>query len=212
MSPENVPPRGPFPAPDRLRRRGLYSAATPVGWGCFRVRTHTRGIVKLSSGQGGAETTLVVSSQESTTMSFTVTVRCPGCQTPLKIPDELLGKTLTCPSCKQTFRGGCAQAALHPRHQPPGPGRSRHGLSFARKTTRSISTSKNAPLGAAALRMFMTTDRAARVAMTTMITTTDRGVPAGITTTMTRPPTPARAAAAPRCWPFCPSCSSVSRC
>jgi hypothetical protein len=59
---------------------------------------------------------IAFSSQESTTMPFTV--RCSGCQTPLKVPDELQGKTVSCPSCKQAFR-----ALAAPQAAPPAPPR-----------------------------------------------------------------------------------------
>ena len=44
-------------------------------------------------------------------------VACPSCQKQLKVPDELLGRKVKCPGCKETFM---AQAVTQ-----PGAGRNR---------------------------------------------------------------------------------------
>jgi predicted Zn finger-like uncharacterized protein len=49
-------------------------------------------------------------------------ISCPSCQKQLKVPDELIGKAVKCPGCKQTFTaqaGGMPEAAEEAVQEPP---------------------------------------------------------------------------------------------
>src|SRR5947209_20560053 len=43
-------------------------------------------------------------------------ISCPSCQKQLKVPDELIGKSVKCPGCKETFT---AQALSKSSAAPP---------------------------------------------------------------------------------------------
>lgn len=46
-----------------------------------------------------------------------VIVNCPSCRGPLRVPDELLGKNVRCPTCQATFEA--QQAPVPPPPEPP---------------------------------------------------------------------------------------------
>ncbi len=53
----------------------------------------------------------------------TVTVSCPACRRPLRVPESLLGQTVKCPSCAHTFGApdSIEEAPPPPRPAPPPP-------------------------------------------------------------------------------------------
>jgi predicted Zn finger-like uncharacterized protein len=46
---------------------------------------------------------------------MTRTSQCPHCHNPLRIPDDVLGRRVRCPTCQETFL-----AALEEKPNPPG--------------------------------------------------------------------------------------------
>jgi predicted Zn finger-like uncharacterized protein len=48
-----------------------------------------------------------------------ILIKCPSCERRLRVPDELLGKNVRCPSCQTTFTGAAEPSA--PATPPPAP-------------------------------------------------------------------------------------------
>ncbi len=48
----------------------------------------------------------------------TLTVICPSCQRPLRVPESLLGQTVKCPSCQHTFAAPDSLEEAPPRRPP----------------------------------------------------------------------------------------------
>jgi predicted Zn finger-like uncharacterized protein len=48
-------------------------------------------------------------------------ISCPSCQKQLKVPDELIGRQVKCPGCKETFtaQAGAPPAAVQEEPEPP---------------------------------------------------------------------------------------------
>jgi predicted Zn finger-like uncharacterized protein len=53
---------------------------------------------------------------------MTEVIQCPQCQRQLRVPEELRGKAVKCPSCSHTFTAPLAGAADTPAVPPPPPG------------------------------------------------------------------------------------------
>src|SRR5436305_3284629 len=50
-----------------------------------------------------------------------IRILCPGCQQPLRIPDEQAGATVRCPKCQAVMRVPTAPAPAAPAPPPPPP-------------------------------------------------------------------------------------------
>jgi predicted Zn finger-like uncharacterized protein len=51
----------------------------------------------------------------------TLTVTCPSCRRPLRVPESLLGQTVKCPSCQHTFAAPDSLDEAPPPRPPPPP-------------------------------------------------------------------------------------------
>jgi hypothetical protein len=51
----------------------------------------------------------------------TLTVTCPACQRPLRVPETLLGQMVKCPSCSHTFAAPDSLEDAPPPRRPPPP-------------------------------------------------------------------------------------------
>jgi predicted Zn finger-like uncharacterized protein len=51
----------------------------------------------------------------------TLTVTCPDCRRPLRVPDSLLGQTVKCPSCQHTFAAPDSLEDTPPPRRPSPP-------------------------------------------------------------------------------------------